>query len=51
MAKRQTADTTVPPISGSFEQTIRALLGTPPPPPGDPSTRKKKTRKKPVAKR
>jgi hypothetical protein len=47
MAKRPKtyADTTVPPISGSFEEIVRAMLATPPPPAGDPSTRKK-TRKK-----
>jgi len=32
MAKRPRADTTVPPITGSFEDAVRALLRTPPPP-------------------
>jgi len=38
-------DTTVPPISGSFEEIVRAMLATPPPPAGDPSTRKQKPKK------
>lgn len=43
MAKRPKSygDTTVPPISGSFEEIVRAVLGTPPPPAGDPSTRRR----------
>jgi hypothetical protein len=47
MAKRPKgyADTTVPPITGSFEDAVRALLQTPPPPVGDPSTRKQKPKK------
>jgi hypothetical protein len=45
MAKRQHADTTVPPIGVSFEDAVKALLRTPPPPAGDPATRKKKRRK------
>ena len=47
MAKRPKtyADTTVPPISGSFEEIVRAMLATPPPPAGDPSTRKQKPKK------
>lgn len=32
MAKRKLEDTTVPPIKGTFEDAVRALLGTPPPP-------------------
>jgi hypothetical protein len=49
MAKRPKtyADTTVPPITGSFEDIVRAMLKTPPPPAGDPSTRKKKAKTKP----
>jgi hypothetical protein len=48
MAKRPNtyADTTVPPITGSIEDAVRAMLATPPPPAGDPSTRKKKPKKK-----
>lgn len=46
MAKRKNADTTLPPITGSFEDAIKALLATPPPPPGDPSTRKQLPKKK-----
>lgn len=42
---RKYADTTVPPISGSFEEIVRAMLATPPPPAGDPSTRKQKAKK------
>jgi hypothetical protein len=30
--KRKLADTTIPPITGSFEDAVRALLKTPPPP-------------------
>lgn len=30
MAKRPKADTTIPPISGSFEDAVRAMLRTPP---------------------
>jgi hypothetical protein len=46
MAKRRTlSDTTVPPITGSFEDAVRALLATPPPPAGNPSTRKQKPKK------
>lgn len=32
MSKRKHKDTTVPPISGSFEDAVRALLKTPAPP-------------------
>jgi hypothetical protein len=32
VAKRKREDTTVPPITGSFEDAIKALLKTPPPP-------------------
>jgi hypothetical protein len=45
MAKRKHLDTTVPPITGSFEEAVRAMLATPPPPAGDPSTRKQKPKK------
>jgi hypothetical protein len=47
MAKRPKtyADTTVPPIKGTFEDAVRAMLATPPPPAGDPSTRKQKPKK------
>jgi len=29
---KQRQDTTVPPITGSFEDAVKALLSTPPPP-------------------
>lgn len=47
MAKRPKtyADTTVPPISGSFEEIVRAMLKTPPPPAGHPSNRKQEAKK------
>ena len=32
MAKRSNTDTTVPPISGSFEDAVLAMLKTPPAP-------------------
>jgi hypothetical protein len=32
MAKRKNEDTTVPPISGSFEDAVKAFLKTPAPP-------------------
>ena len=32
MTKRKNTDTTVPPITGTFEDAVRALLATPPPP-------------------
>ena len=32
MAKRKHHDTTVPPITSSFEDAVRALLNTPAPP-------------------
>lgn len=53
MAKRPKtyADTTVPPISGNFEEIVRAMLATPPPPAGDPSTRKQKPKKKAAKKK
>jgi len=41
-------DTTVPPITGSFEDAVRALLKTPPPPKnlGRPKAKKKTTKKR-----
>jgi hypothetical protein len=43
MTKRKREDTTVPPITGSFEDAVRALLKTPPPPKnlGRPKAKKK----------
>jgi hypothetical protein len=41
MAKRKNSDTTVPPVSGSVEDIMKALLATRPPPAGNPATRKK----------
>ena len=48
MAKRKRGDTTIPPISGSFEDAVRALLKTPAPPKnlGRPKTKKKRTARK-----
>jgi hypothetical protein len=48
MAKRKNADTTVPPITGTFEDTLRALLRTPPPPKnlGRPKAKKKAAKKR-----
>lgn len=48
MAKRKQADTTVPPIAGSFEDAIRAMLKTPPAPKnlGRPKPVKRKAAKK-----
>jgi hypothetical protein len=48
MAKRKHADTTIPPISGSFEEAVRAMLNTPPPPKnlGRPKAKKKDRKKK-----
>jgi hypothetical protein len=40
------ADMTAAPISGSFEEIVRAMLATPAPPAGDRSTRKQKPKKK-----
>jgi hypothetical protein len=45
MAKRKQSSTVVPPIRGTVEDAMRALLKTPPPPPGHPSTRKQKPKK------
>ena len=46
VAERKQSSTVVPPIRGSVEDAMRALLSTPPPPPGDPSTRKQMPIKK-----
>lgn len=48
MAKRKRTDTTVPPITGSFEDAVRALLKTPPPPKnlGRPKAKKKVEKKR-----
>jgi hypothetical protein len=48
MAKRKRADTTIPPITGSFEDAVRALLKTPPPPKnlGRPKAKKKAAKKR-----
>jgi len=32
LAKKKNSDTTVPPITGTLEDAVRALLATPPPP-------------------
>jgi len=43
MAKRQKQETTVPPIKGTFEDAVRAMLATPAPPKnlGRPKAKKK----------
>jgi hypothetical protein len=48
VAKPKRADTTVPPISGSFEDAVRALLKTPPAPKnlGRPKTKKATAKKR-----
>jgi hypothetical protein len=48
MAKRHKADTTLPPISGSFKDTVRAMLKTPPAPKnlGRLKAKKKSTKKR-----
>ncbi len=48
MAKRHRADTTVPPIKGSFEDALRAMLKTPPAPKnlGRPKVKKKAAKKR-----
>jgi len=51
MAKRKQSDTTVPPIKGTLEDAVRAMLATPPPPAGHPSTRKVKPEKVKKAKK
>ena len=47
MAKRKHTNTTVPPITGSFEDAIRAMLKTPPAPKnlGRPKAKKKRAKK------
>ena len=46
--KRKRADTTVPPITGSFEDAVRALLKTPPAPKnlGRPKAKRKAAKKR-----
>ena len=46
MPTRKTRDTTVPPIKGTFEDAVRALLATPPAPKnlGRPPLKKKAKR-------
>jgi hypothetical protein len=51
MAKRKHEDTTLPPLKGSVEDIMKALLRTPPPPAGHPATRKQKPAKKAAKKR
>lgn len=48
MARRQKLDTTVPPIAGTFEDAVRALLKTPPAPKnlGRPKAKKKAKKKR-----
>jgi hypothetical protein len=48
MAKAKRSDTTIPPITGSFEDAVRALLKTPPPPKnlGRPKAKKKTAKKR-----
>lgn len=48
MTRRSREDTTIPPITGSFEDAVKALLQTPPPPKnlGRPKAAKTKTTKK-----
>jgi hypothetical protein len=46
MAKRKQADTTVPPIKGSFEDAVKAMLATPAPPKNLGRPKPKKTAKK-----
>ena len=48
MAKRKLSDTTVPPITASFEDAVRAMLKTPPAPKnlGRPKAKKGKAVKK-----
>lgn len=46
MAKRKQADTTVPPIKGTFEDAVRAMLATPAPPKNLGRTKAKKTTSK-----
>jgi hypothetical protein len=48
MPTRRKADTTVPPIKGTFEDAVKAMLATPAPPKnlGRPEQKSKKTNKK-----
>ena len=48
MAKHRHEDTTVPPITGSFKDAVRAMLKTPPAPKnlGRPMAKKRKAMKK-----
>lgn len=48
MPKRSHHDTTVPPITGSFEDAVRAMLRTPPAPKniGRPKAKKKVAKKR-----
>ena len=48
MAKRKNVDTTVPPISGSFEDAVKAFLKAPAPPK---NLGRPKSKKKPLKKR
>jgi hypothetical protein len=47
-AKHSKSDTTIPPITGTFEDAVRAMLGTPPAPKnlGRPKAKKPKPPKK-----
>ena len=47
-AKRKREDTTIPPIKGTFEDAVRALLKTPPAPKnlGRPKAKKKTAKKR-----
>ena len=47
--KRKHEDTTIPPVTGTVEDIMKALLRTPPPPAGHPSTRKQKPTTNPKA--
>ena len=46
MPRSKRADTTVPPIKGTFEDAVRALLKTPPAPKNLGRTKKKAARKR-----
>jgi hypothetical protein len=46
MAKRKNEDTTIPPISGSFEDAVKAFLKAPAPPKNLGRPAKKKAAKK-----
>lgn len=51
MPRSKYKDTTIPPLKGSLEDIVKALLATPPPPAGHPATRKQKPTKKAAKKR